>query len=284
MAAGSLDEAPREPTDLARVARDCFELGSVRWPTVRLEVASLEQYFGRLGADARPSPAHQADVYLACACAQGIASALAVVEPVLTADVARAVASVDPSRPFVADVIQVVRQRVFVPANGRPARIASYAGVSSLRSWLCAVGVRCALTQRRTKSGRVMERAGTGELERFARGGPELEYLRHRYKGAFEDAVRVAVTSLTRPEQTLLRLNLFERMSIDGLAVAYGVSRATAARRLASARAALLRKTRDELRSKVHLTSTEVESIASVLRSQLEINMAELLASRPALE
>jgi RNA polymerase sigma-70 factor (ECF subfamily) len=277
---------PAEPGEsvsgaLRQAARRRFELGRAAWPQVDLESSVFERYFMRhASAEALPAEQHAADMYLACACAHGVDQALAVFERTLTSHVARAVASIDSSRAFVEETLQATRERLLVPKGGDPSKMADYAGRASLRSWLSAVAVRWAISQRRRTGERRHKLFTEEDDRRLAEGGPEFDYLRRRYKDEFEKAVRSAIKQLSPKARMLLRLNVVDGMSVDRLATAYKVGRSTAARWLASARRALLEQTRRELQSKLGLTSTELESLAGDILSQLEVSVLKLLASQ----
>jgi RNA polymerase sigma-70 factor (ECF subfamily) len=266
-------------TELRETARRRFEAGRAAWPELTLDANAFERYFARHAAiDPGPLEAHAADMYLACACSLGVSGALAAFERTFFGDLSRAVAAVDSSQAFVEEVLQATRERLLVGTSAEPSKIADYAGRASLRSWLSAVAVRWAISQRRRKSDQRHETFTAEDDRRLAMGGPEFDYLRGRYKDAFEDAVRDAIERLPAKQRLLLRLNLVDGMSIDKLAVAYHVGRSTAARWLASARSALLEEARREMRAKLGLTASELESIGADMRSQLEVSILRLLA------
>jgi RNA polymerase sigma-70 factor (ECF subfamily) len=153
-----------------------------------LEFEAFQRYFQRhVSSEEVPAESHAADMYLACACANGLDEALVAFEATLAADMGRAVASIDASRAFIDETLQVVRERLFVPKNGRPGRIADYAGRASLRTWLCAVAVRSAISLRRRKGAHLHKAYASEDDRRIIQRGPELEYLRRRYKVAFEE-------------------------------------------------------------------------------------------------
>ncbi len=265
--------------DEREVARRLFEIGRAAWPDLVLEIGAIDGYVACHSArGVTPATSYAADVYLACACACGVDGALQAFERIFAEPLARAVASIDPSRTFVEEVVQEVRVRLFVPTDGGPGKIAEYGGRASLRSWLGAVGARSAISLRRRQARRT--RACIEEHRNAQRilGGPESDYLRRRYKGAFEDAVRAALARLAPKERLLLRLNTVDGLSIDRIGAIYRVSRSTAARWLATARGALLEEARRELRARCSLTSTEIDSLAAEIRSQLEVSMRTLLS------
>jgi RNA polymerase sigma-70 factor (ECF subfamily) len=264
------------PSALCDALRLRFALGRAAWPHVALEFGAFRRYCARhTAAEAPPAVPRAADMYLACACACGIDEALAIFERTLAKDMERAVASIDSSRAFVEETLQVTRERLFVHKNGHPGRIADYAGRASLRTWLRAVAVRSAISLRRSKAERAHKPFAANDDRRLVERGPELEYLRRRYKDAFEDAVRAAFARLPSKQRMLLRLNVVDRMSVDKLATAYRVGRSTAARWLASARRTLVEQTRGELCAKLGLGSSEFDSLARDIRSQLEVTLAD---------
>jgi RNA polymerase sigma-70 factor (ECF subfamily) len=260
-------------------AQRAFELGRAAWPKLALEFDTFNRYFARHAkAAALPRDVHAADMYLACACGYGIDGALAAFERTVVSIMARAVASIDSSGAFVEEVLQATREQLFVRRSGHPGKIVDYAGRSSLKSWLCAVAVRSAISRRRRKGEQRHKAFAADEDRRLAQGGPEFDYLRGRYKGVFEDAVRSAIKQLSAKERMLLRLHLADGMSIDKLALVYKVGRSTAARWLASARGTLLARARADLCAKLGFASSELDSLAADLRSQLEVSVLKLLA------
>jgi RNA polymerase sigma-70 factor (ECF subfamily) len=266
-------------------ARLIFDLGCAAWPELGLDRKSFEGYLARHAAQGvLPSEAYAPDMFLACACAQRIDRALTAFERTHAPDMARAVATIDASDAFVQEVLQVVRERLLVSRGGTPPKIADYAGRASLKSWLCAVALRAAISLRRRKGDKRHERFQVEEDMRVVERGPEFDYLRRRYKRAFEDAVRSALRRLAPKDRMLLRLNVVDGMSIDKLGALYKVGRSTAARWLAAARNALLEQARRELQEKTRLTSTELDSVAADVQSLLEVSVAKLLARSDAKE
>lgn len=254
-----------------------FDRGRAAWPDVALSFDVFQAYAMRHAKDeSLPAEAYAPDMYLACACAHGLKLAIKHLERTLVPDVARAVASIDSSPAFVEEVLQLTRVRLLVRKDDGPSKMADYAGRATLKSWLSAAAVRCALSQKRRKGGEPAA-PSPGEDLRLAKGGPEFEYLRRRYKEVFEETVRAAIQALSAKERMLLRLNLAEGMSVDKLGAMYRVGRSTAARWLAAARAALLDQVRRDLRAKLKLTSTELESLGAEIQSQLEVSLVSLL-------
>jgi RNA polymerase sigma-70 factor (ECF subfamily) len=66
-------------------------------------------------------------------------------------------------------------------------------------------------------------------------------------------------------------------MSIDEIATAYGIHRATAARRVNRARDALLADTRRRMSERLRLNSKELDSVLGLVESRLHASVRRLL-------
>lgn len=257
------------------LAEDLYRAGAAAWPSLPIEQAAFETYLLALPEAARPSSlVHAADLYLACGCALAREDALTEFESRFERVLASAVARIDRSPDFVEDAVQSLRIKLFVR---RPPKIAAYGGRAKLSTWLTTLAVRGALDHRDARGERPADERILDALE--ASVSPELDYLRGRYKREFEGALQVALARLEQKDRGLLRLHLGERMSIDRLAIAYGVGRSTAARWLAAARDALVEHTERELRERLGTTASEVRDLGKALRSQLEVSFLRLLGS-----
>jgi RNA polymerase sigma-70 factor (ECF subfamily) len=268
------------PADVLAVASQRFARGLLAFPKCEVEFGQFIAYFSKHAIPHLPPEVHAGDMLLACTCSLGLPDALEILERTLRGDVARAVASIDSSSAFVEDTMQDVRERLLVAPGAGPSRIAEYAGRASLKTWLCAISTRVAISARRRQRARPSRSVPELDLSP-ADGGPELEYLRRRYKVRFEQAIDRAVARLESKQRLLLRLNVLEGMSVDKLASMYRVGRSTAARWLASARAALLEAVRTQLREDLRIGSTELESLAVEICSQLDLSLSAFSLAAP---
>jgi RNA polymerase sigma-70 factor (ECF subfamily) len=217
------------------------------------------------------------DLYIACACAHGVPGAVDAFDRTFGDLMRRTFARGDRAKLFVDDAQQALRERLFVAADGARPKIAEYAGRAPLKSWLAAAASRIVIDMRRRVAAK-REDPTSGVRSLAADVQPELAYIKMRYKGAFEGAVRAALARLSAAERALLKLSLSEGMTVDRLGALYHVGRSTAARRLAAARRALLEETRRELCAALHLTPSEYESLAALVRSDLEVSVGTILA------
>ncbi len=180
-------------------------------------------------------------------------------------------ARIDPSRAFADVVTQDLRARLLM---GDPPKIVEYAGRAPLTTWLKTVAVRAALNARRTK-GEQQHDSVPSDL--VARGEPELELVRAKYRPDFEAALRIALAALPERDRTLLCLTLRDGATLDKIAERYKVGKSTAARWLAAARDELTSETRRILKERLRLTQSELESLAVVVRSDLAVSIVRLL-------
>jgi RNA polymerase sigma-70 factor (ECF subfamily) len=255
---------------------ELFARGVQSWPTLPIAPAAFERHMGALAAQSSPPQMqHAADVYLACACALGLDGALAAFESRYAAAVRSAIARIDDSATFVEEVAQTLRIRLFVHD---PPKIAAYGGRSKLSTWLMTLAARSAMDQRGARGPAAAPSSQHDPID--AAASPELDYLRTEYKAEFEEAVVVALARLSPRDRALLRLHLRENMSIDRLAVAYGVGRSTAARWLAAARSQLLENTRSEVRARLGATASEIRELGLILQSQIHVSIVRLLGSQ----
>jgi RNA polymerase sigma-70 factor (ECF subfamily) len=222
--------------------------------------------------------AHVDDVSLARACAVGDAAALETFEARYMSRVPDFVARLRVEPAFVDELKQVLRNKLFVASPPDRPKIAEYSGSGALERWFRIAAVNTAL--KLLRRGRTVDR---DELARVTEGAtavdPELELVKRRYSKEFEAAFRDALAGLSTRQRNVLRLHFVDGLAIDAIGAVHRVHRATAARWLASAREDVLDRTRSALRSRLHLTATEIDSLVAVVQSRLDVSLRALLAS-----
>ncbi|MDB4968611.1 MAG: putative DNA-binding regulatory protein, partial [Myxococcales bacterium] len=253
--------------------------GRATWPGVDLAdeelVAALATKMPP-GLDDRRAPAallalQLSDLYLATACAAGSVEALVAFERHL--DAARpAVRRIDSSSSFADEVLQLLREKLFVWTNGPP-RITAYAGRGPIAGWVRVAAIRTALNLKRGPTAQPTDDANlVGNDDDL-----ELGYLKSRYREAFQAAFETAMASLAPSERTLLRLHFVDGLPLDQIAIVEQVSRATAGRRLQELRARLAAGTRTHLQSRLGVDGRELESLVGLLQSQLALSLSRIL-------
>jgi RNA polymerase sigma-70 factor (ECF subfamily) len=219
---------------------------------------------------------HAADLYLACACAEGERHALLAFEQHILQRVGSRLGSLPESS--VDEVLQVLRQRLLLGRGESLPKIADYSGRGPLLAWVRISAVRVA--------GELASRDGREELfhespevlERMlAPADPERELLKEDSRQALSAALRQALGTLSERERALLRLHHVHGLTMDRLAVMYGEPRSTVAYRVGQARTRLLKLTRAALSSRLKLEGAELDSLLGLVRSRLELSLHRLM-------
>lgn len=228
-----------------------------------------------------PPGRHAADLLLACGCTRGLAAALAIFHRDYGRVIDRVLAHRKAGEDVAADARQIVLAKLLVgnAHRGVLPKIADYRGAGALHSWVASAAATTLSMLRRTASRRREQPEEAEGAALGARLDPELDYLKLKYKAQVEEAIIAALGQLSHRDCTLLRLHLGERMSIDALGALYSVNRATSARWLAGARAALVLKTKAALQARLHLSAEECDSVLVLVKSQLEVSLVRRLSA-----
>ncbi|GMU06437.1 sigma-70 family RNA polymerase sigma factor [Corallococcus caeni] len=217
------------------------------------------------------------DLYLACACAEGIPAALAAFERRYIAGIPATLAHMKLSEAMLDDVRQRVRERLLVRTD-RPPRIAEYSGRSPLANWMRVVSVRTALSLLRTV--REEDALGDEAILEFlpaSVGNPETEAIQRRYQGEFRQAMEDAFAALPSKPRYLLRLHFVDRLSTTKIGALFNVNQSTASRWLQSAQQDVHDETRRLLKERLDLSSQEFTSVLRSVESELDLSLSRIL-------
>lgn len=246
------------------------------WPGLKLSDSEFVAFLVARLTPSELATARVEDLYLACGCARGDATALAAFEAYLSeVDAAhrrvRVPISLDEAK-------QQVRTRLLVADDAESGpRIARYRGAGDLRGWVRVAATRHLLN---VATRLAPDEKGTPDaLEDAAAAGsdPELAFFRERYGKDFKLAFERAVGELSARERALLRQSICDRASIDAIGEAHGIHRATAARWVAAARDALQKNVRRALRELCKMNDDDVESALRIMGSAIELSVSRLL-------
>jgi len=261
---------------------ELFRVGSGAWPDLPLsEVAFVRALAPHVEPEGPIVPAtfHTGDFFLAAACTEGVPGAVTALDRGFLSRIPQYIARVcrpsDREKPE--DVAQSIAEHVVVPNGTRPPRIAEYSGKGPLGGWLRVLSVRLALNTKRAKDRFVSELAAPHAR---AEVDPELDLFRLKYRDELEAAFEAAFATLDDDQRLLLRLHSSGTHRGEDIAKILGVDRSTAVRRLARAREVLLSTTKRLMTEKLGLTSTEFDSIARAVYSQIELTLSRVLAPR----
>jgi RNA polymerase sigma-70 factor (ECF subfamily) len=284
-----LDRLGPRAKDLARSAdtiepalRALDAAARAAWPDIPLQAETFAAHIAdrvRSGSDALDAIRNlqAVDLFLACACSLRIPSALAAFERVHLSRVPGLVRRIDPSPDFADDVAQAMREMLLIPMRDGRIRIAEYSGRGPLSSWVRVIAVRTALRLRREQRREHTSAAGENALERAGPVDPELDYLKVRYRAAYEEALKSALAALPDRDALLLKLHYLDGLSIDRIGALYDIHRSTVARWRSNIRRRLLASTREHLQRRLSLTDSEFDSLVALVRSQLALSIRSAL-------
>jgi RNA polymerase sigma-70 factor, ECF subfamily len=225
---------------------------------------------------------HAEDVYLASACAEDVADAIAIFMREHAAAVEGFVRTVERRPDAAKDIAQEILCDVLV---GRPPvapRLAAYSGRGPLRAWLRMIAVRRSYNDirdhgsHRAIEDRVYREAVNASLD------PDVSYLKRKYETDFAAAFTDAFQALAPASRTLLRLHYGEALGLAAIGALNGWSKPTASRRIAEAREALFTGACALLEERLSLHGSELGSLLRVMRSQLEVSLSGLISKTSA--
>jgi RNA polymerase sigma-70 factor (ECF subfamily) len=278
LAASVADEA-RAIGDLdARLAAK-LAAGRARWPGLDVAPARFVRFLSErvplhVPFDQGLDSLHAEDLYLTCACADGIAGAVDQFEAAHKATVDVALAGVDGGHRIGDEVRQRVRAKLFLREDGAPPRIASFSGRGDLRGWVRATVIREAITLLRARGKEVLGHDAMIAALPATDDDPELQHLKQLYRAEFKTAFERAFGKLLAKDRLLLRYRYVDNANIDDIAAIYRVHRATAARWLADVRDRLFADTRALMVEALDVSASEVDSIVRMISSQLEASIS----------
>lgn len=267
--------------ELEEALRGLIEAGQTAWPDLTLAPEAFIRHLAeRLPDDGDPRAAlaatHAGDLYLACACTAGDDRAIAAFETHFISQIGKYLSRSD-ALPAVADEIkQVVRTNLLVGKGELVPRIAGYSGRGPLGAWLRVTATRAALRLRDSQRAK-------GQLDGYdpaafpAKADPELDYLRTNYAQEFRAAFESTLGALSPREATLLRLYFLDGMTIEAIGSLFKVSGRTIKRWLAHTRQRILRETHKRLAERLRISSSELEHLIGLLRSQLDVSIVRYL-------
>jgi RNA polymerase sigma-70 factor (ECF subfamily) len=270
--------APSVSAALAAALEEAHRSGQRAWPGVAVTAEAFATHVAGLlppGAAELPPRLCTDDLFLACACVHGDLRAVDFFSTRILSSVPAAVARVSTSSAFVEDLQQTLREVLLVGRAGSPPRIGEYRGTGPLAAWVRVTAVRTAIRmkQREERAVLVDDAAPTAIAPTL---GPEVEYLKGRYRPIVADALRRALARLEDRDREMLRQHYVDGLSIDELGARHGVHRATAARWVVAARERLLKATRDLAAEWLRADADEVDGLLQLVASQLELSMRSL--------
>jgi RNA polymerase sigma-70 factor (ECF subfamily) len=255
------------------------------WPELPVNMAGFVEFLaenvaGEPDASTALDARHVDDLYLAFACLERSAHAHRAFERACLAHVDRFVARFGRGPAFADEIRQQLRERLLLGRGDSGPRLAEYAGRGPLLAWVRVAAARAAIDLLRTNAAA----AGHEDLHDVALAADgtdaETRAIKARHGAELQAALEHALAGLTAKQRTLLRMHYVDGYSLDRMAVAYRVHRATVARWLQAARAELLQTTREHAVARLAVPEAELSSLLRVLQSQLHVSIDTYFAKR----
>src|SRR5262249_17493104 len=99
-----------------------------------------------------------------------------------------------------------------------------------------------------------------------------------QYAESFTEAVRAGFAKLTPDQRLVLRLHALDGLTGDQIAATLQIHRATVVRWIARAREDIVREATKVLRERLRISPSELERVATLLGSRIELSVSQLLA------
>ena len=265
------------------IPRSAVETGiaeaAARWPGVvdraldeRFAEAIATRIEGEDDASDAIAKLALADIYLVTAVLAKQRAAIAAFEKLVRDETTRAVARLGKHAPAAEDVVQDLLVKLLVGT----AKLAAYGGHGALHAWIRVAAVRTAISLMRRKQENLVDDDALAAVADDA-DDQALAFLKTSYRDHFKRAFEATLAELPRRSRTLLRLQIIDHLTIDEIGAFYQVSRATAARWLADARAALVKGTQKKLVAALSISSDELAELMRLVASSLYSTLPRLL-------
>jgi RNA polymerase sigma-70 factor (ECF subfamily) len=181
------------------------------------------------------------------------------------------------SSSFGRELASVLTVRLLVGKEGNPPRVGTFAGRSSLATWLKSAAVRAGLN---LLEGQRRDVDSIRDSHPGADLPLEAQLMRRRYAPAFTSALEGALRDLPRDERALLKLVFVEGLSLEEVGKMRAAHKSTISRQVTRIRAALLETVRGNLMQALKLNKSELSSLVRLLDSQLELSLERVFAER----
>lgn len=256
--------------------------GRAGFPRLKVDDADFVRLLARSAFKANLAPEDLnglaiEDLYLASGCIARVPGAATAFDERCRMPLRAAISRLVRTPAMVDEVEQQVREVLLVGTASVPPKIVSYVGRGALGKWVGVVAQRQALMMIRADKTEARTRDAAAAEALDAQADPELAFVKAQYRGVLRAALEHALAALPDRERLVMRLNLVTGMSADAIAKIYGVNQSTVSRWLAKARQAVIGDAQQILRTQLGVSPDEVESLARLMASQLDLSVSRIL-------
>lgn len=258
----------------ARAFPELFQRGihaaTRAWPDLRVDEHVFAAYLAERFPEASRleealSRGWIGDLYLCCACMQGLPAAFIAMESHV--DAVTAALRARPHTLPADELKQRLRERLFI---GTPPKIAHYSGRGDFRHWLKVVAARVRIDCERARAPGRPDRDLLRQLGTVI-DSPELLHFKRLYREPFEKALADAMQSLPERHLLYLRQYYFDGLNLEQLAGLHHVDPSTVSRTLAKAASLVRRHMRRALTARLQISPATLESILRLLSNQISL-------------
>lgn len=215
--------------------------------------------------------AHVEDLYLACACVDQIPAAINAFDRIHLRRVGHTLTRLGIPAHLADEVQQLLRHSLLIREGETEPRLSRYSGSGPLAGWLHITAVREA--SHLTRKGSRDVASETINLSDGMVMDLETEYIKQHYRREFTEAFAEVLQSLPVRDQTILRLQIVEKMSIEQISAMFRIHRTTLWRWIGRIHEELLRRTRHVLAERLRVSEAEFDTILRLIKSQLFLTL-----------
>jgi RNA polymerase sigma-70 factor, ECF subfamily len=250
------------------------QAAAAAWPGVNIaQDVFVEHLRARLEPTDTPATLekiHTTDLYLACACLHGDAHAWRELDKQHLARVPQFVGRIDASSAFSDEVRQRLGEKLIRETDEGPSKLALYTGRGPFGAWLRVAAIREAQNLKR----RGKRTVDANDIALAATDhDPEMLLLKQRYAAEFTAAFKAVLITLSADERNVLKMHYLDGLTVEEVGKVYRVSRATAARWIASARDTIIERTQAALGDRLGESAPRAQSLLAFVKSQLDLSL-----------
>lgn len=168
---------------------------------------------------------------------------------------------------------QRLRVRLFVSAPGAAPRLAEYSGFGFLQNWLKVTALRAFVDVTRSEAPK-RNAVELDDLLADDKTSPTGAVARAQLQQVVKVAFAAAVAELSPRERMFLRHTLIDHHTLDQVAAAYAVHRATVARVLSQAKESIMTAMRTTL---TNANEPDINHVLTLLSGNIDLSLSRVL-------